>query len=301
MPSKSDEYIIADFLPRREISLISGGSGVGKSRFLLNNIIAEWQEGREIFGHESYPLPYVYISVDRSRASVIRTLTTMGLEDKIIRFVASDDIPLTDRVDRIIKAAKEKYPDTEVFFIEGFSSISGDGLNNYWTVASLLKYTTKYCTDNNMTVIGVCHTPKLKFGEGFTNPREMTLGSVAWGGYTETNMILAKDEKTSIISIFVALRNAKSEQYDFTFDENGRLVPHTLNLTGGAGLRLKLESLPTGEIITRSEMIAYGKAFGVTVPTVDRIAKSCVDDGILTREWGDYTRTDSFILTPSLH
>lgn len=287
-------YLIADILPKYEIHLLGGGSGVGKTRFLFQLFISEWQEGRPVLGHKSYPVPYVYISMDRSRPSVGRTLATLGLEKVITRVVTREDLESPITAASMLKQANAKYPDAEVFFIEGFQTLVGDAGNNYTTVATFLSRITRYCNDNKITIVGVCHSPKLLIDESFKNTREMVLGSVAWGSYSDTNIVMSKDEKTGIITISVQPRNAGSENHSFTFNKSGKLIPLVQSTQAQrSDLRIYIESLGSGELISRKQVLDRAKEYGISRATAERVVDECFEDGMLEQfSWGNYVRTN---------
>lgn len=81
--SQSPEFLIDEIMPANEVHLICGASGSGKTTWTFQEFLAEWQAGRSVSGHASHPVPYVYIALDRTRASVTRTLERLELADSI--------------------------------------------------------------------------------------------------------------------------------------------------------------------------------------------------------------------------
>lgn len=293
MPAISTEFLIDEILPAREIHLLGGSSGSGKTTFLFQ-LLADWQEGNPVLGHTSYPVPYAYISIDRSRTSVTRTLQRIGLENKITRVICREDLPSHVSLGSVLDAAKTILPDTEVFFIEGFQTLVGDKGNSYTPVAALLQQTTTYCARENVTIVGVCHSPKLRMEEGFQHPREIILGSVAWAAFSDTVITLNLEEKTGVITVSVMPRNAPSEQHYFVFSPpNGILIPPT-NTPKALLIQLVL-ARPMGDDISRQQIIEWADGLGASESSAERAIREMLSDGDLvpTMQRGVYRRADS--------
>lgn len=297
--SLPQEFLIDGILPANEVHLLAGSSGSGKTTFLFQ-MLAQWQAGLPVLGHLSHPVPYAYLSVDRSSSSVKRTLQRLGLVDQITRMVCREDLPVGLTIATALASALEKHPDSKAFFIEGFQTLAGDRGNSYTPVASLLSATTALCAKEGITILGVCHSPKIKADEKFQHSRELVLGSVAWAAFSDTVITMDQAEDTGVVTVKVMPRNAAKEEFQFVFGENGVLTPHT-NAGGGgrATLELHLYGLGAGEEVTRQEMLDIGRRCGVATRTVDRVIDAAVDEGILKRlhgVQGTYYRSDDAII-----
>lgn len=299
-----DEFLVDGILPANEAHLIGGASGSGKTTWLFQNFLNEFQHGRPVFDHASHPVPYVYVSLDRSRSSVTRTLERLGLAQAITRIVCLEDIPekcLT--LETVIPHALKSYPDAKLIVIEGFALMSGEKTNGYTAVGRLMRKAARLCTEKQLTIIGICHAPKLKSDEAFQHSREMLLGSVSWAAYSDTIIILNLDEATGNISIRVMPRNAAMETHGYVFGPNGCLVSLEASKPKEA-VRLKIKALPFGEIVTRSIILRWAGDFKVSEPTADRVIRECITGGLLEHiEVGIYERTQKqgLSLVPSEH
>lgn len=289
------EFLIEDILPAYEVHLLGGSSGAGKTTFLFQTI-GDWQEGKPVLGHESNPRPYVYVSIDRSRTSVHRTLTRLGLQGKITRMICREDLPGGCGLGAVVKTARQAYPDVEVFFIEGFQTLVGDKGNSYTPVAALLSATTAFCAEQKITIVGICHAPKLKIEEGFQHPRELIMGSTAWGAYSDTVITMELNEKTEIISVNIMPRNARKETHEFVFGENGVLVPVTgkvANLLSKVILSQAIDSY-----IRRAEILDWANGMGISERSAERVIADLSKQGYLTSTLtrGTYKRSN-----PTIH
>lgn len=287
----SPEFLIEGILPAHEIHLLGGSSGSGKTTLVFQTL-AEWQNGEPVFGHKSNPVPYAYISLDRSRSSVDRTLQRLGLIGTITRIISQEDLTDTTTIGEVISAALKLFPDAEFFVIEGFQTLVGDKGNSYAPVASLLRRSATLCSKKKITILGIAHSPKMKMDESFQHSRELILGSVAWGAYSDTIVTVQLAEGTGNIDVKVLPRNAASETFHFVFGHNGVLVPLESAKPKDA-IKLKIEALGCGSTILRSEIINWAKAFGVSDKTGDRCITECLKNKVLTTlDAGVYERTD---------
>jgi len=288
----SPEFLIEGILPANEIHLLGGSSGSGKTTLIFQTL-ADWQNGDPVFGHESHPVPYVYISLDRSRSSVTRTLERLGLADIITRTICQEDIESTvATIAGVIDAALKVYPDAKFFIVEGYQTLVGDKGNSYAPVAGLLKKSATLCAKRKITILGIAHSPKMKLDEGFQHSRELILGSVAWGAYSDTIITVQLEESTGNIKVKILPRNAASETHGYVFGNNGVLVP-LASVKPSAALKLRIEALSAGSVVLRSEIIAWAKALNVSEKTGDRAMTDCVKNQVLTPlDAGVYERSD---------
>lgn len=244
-------------------------------------LLADWQEGKPIFDHVSHPVPYVYISLDRSRSSVTRTLDRLNLTSSITRLVCQEDLPEEAMtVDLVLKEAIKLYPDAKLAIIEGFQLLAGDGTGKYNSVARTLKKAARMCSKHGLTVIGICHSPKMKVDESFQHPREMLLGSVSWGAYSDTVITLNLDEMTGIISVNIMPRNAAAEHHELRFGERG-ILEHAIRASKRDTICIKIGSLAPERPITRQEIIRWGEHLSITSRTCERAVKFCLETAVL--------------------
>jgi RecA-family ATPase len=282
----NSEYLVDDILPCREVHLLAGSSGSGKTTWLFQTI-ADWQDGRPILGHNSHPVPYAYVSIDRSFPSVARTLQRLGLDNKITRLVCREDLPKDLSVESVISAAHTKFPDSKLYFIEGFLMLvgskagMGEGGNSYLSVASLLSSTTAICARLGITILGVCHSPKLKEGEKFRHARESVLGSAAWGGFSDTTITMDLDEKKNVITMLIMPRNAPKEEYRWRFGTNGVLKLYKPFGKGKEEVQLYIYGLEAGTIVSKSDIVEVGEIADVSLRTVETTIAEAIDDGFL--------------------
>jgi RecA-family ATPase len=288
---KPPEFLIEGILPANEVHLLGGSSGSGKTTLVFQTL-ADWQDGLPVWGHESYPAPYSNLSLDRSRSSVTRTLERLDLANKLTRILCQEHFKKAHTVADIVNVARKEHSDSTFFIIEGFQTLAGDKGNSYAPVANLLRNSASICSDHGITILGVTHSPKMKVDESFQHSRELILGSVAWGAYSDTIITVQLDEATGNISVRVSPRNAPAESFHYVFGQNGVLVPLAAAKPKDA-LKLKVEAMAAGCSVFRSDIVGWAKALNSSERTADRAITECLKNKVLTTiEAGIYERTD---------
>jgi hypothetical protein len=237
--SPTREFLIERIMPAHEVHIVGGPSGVGKSRGLFQ-ALETWRNGRDLFAYKSIPVPFVYVSADRSRASVERTFQDLGLDPKdwpilaVVERNPPDEKGFT--IEWLFETVKKEFPHARLIVAEGLATFVRNGkTNDYKAVADFLIQLTRECQKREVTFLGVVHTSKAKEGEGYANPREKLLGSMAWAAYAETIFVLefysARNQENPYRKLHVLPRNhAPNFVRYFLVDsaQNGRLVPTSL-------------------------------------------------------------------------
>lgn len=258
----SQEYIIQDILAVKEVSLFGGPSGASKTT-LVWQIIVNWSAGESVFGHASYPLPYAYISVDRSERSVRRTLRRMEINTEAVPIMSAVDMSLTT-LEGVLKAASGRFPGARVFFIDGFASLTPEGkINDYNTVAAFLASATRNCEKYNITIVGIVHAAKTRENEKYLNARQRILGSVAWAGFSDTIFYIeptdAENATCGMRKFEILPRNAKNEVFELELTSNGTLIPSTRKVESDSEAAEYIASLaPESEFSFEDFLFATG-------------------------------------------
>jgi hypothetical protein len=291
-PDLSKDYVTYDSLPRREVHLVSGPSGVGKTTFLCQ-LMDDVQNGRSVLECQAYPAPYCYVSLDRSQESINRTLDRLGLTGRIKPIIALPDLKSRDRLKELLDLVPSE---TRVVFIEGFGLLVSHGdSNDYTTVAQFLSGAVRLCQERGITIIGTVHTSKIRARDLILLQRERILGSVAWGAYSDTIIHIEHGDVLNVHNadrrIFVLPRNAPSRYFDYVFEERGRLVPAVERLRREL-LDEKFDPLPTGTEVTRQQILAWAAEGQMSPRTAEYWIFDQLRGGIMEKKKrGVYTKT----------
>lgn len=222
LPFIPPPFLIESWLPSRETSLFGGPSGSGKTR-LLFDILLRWQKGDTVFGKRSSPVPWVYISADRSQDSVHRTLSSMGISVK--------DIPLLPAWDMDISDSNRLFDEIEkckvgLAVVESFGSFV-EPPGNGKCVKQFLMRSARFMRQTGTTIWGVMESPKLKPFERYELARQRISGAAGWGHFSETIFLLEptdlKNAEDPRRTLHICPRNGAAQVVDMTFDASGHL------------------------------------------------------------------------------
>lgn len=191
------EFLISDIMPKREVHLICGPSGVGKTNFTLAGLKELQKGGVWLDRAIPHAVEVFYISIDRGRSSVKRALDRHKIPHDSFHWAARDDVPpgtSGNRTYDILSWIHSTHPLVEFVLIDGFASLLGDDHSSYQKVADFLTGCQHLCLKYNLTILGSVHSPKLRVDEYIPNPRQQVLGSVAWPGFTDLIIGLQPEE-----------------------------------------------------------------------------------------------------------
>lgn len=177
-------FLVEGIWPSREIHLIAGPSGAGKTKWLLETLVG-WSAGLPVLGKRSHPVPWVYISADRSAEGTKRSVDSMGIEPHRVPFIAAWDRRLT--LSQILDEAKREA--AQLIVLEAFGSFV-DPPAGFHQVKNLMAAVSDVLRREDMTLIGVMESPKMKPKERYENPRQRISGVAAWAHFAETIIII---------------------------------------------------------------------------------------------------------------
>jgi hypothetical protein len=292
---RSPKYLIDDIAPSREVHLIGGPSGGGKSTWIFQFLI-EWSAGRPIYGHASHPVPYVYISTDRGKDSILRTLERLRINPAHIEFVSTITLDL-DTVEAIIQRVHLKVPNVRVLFIEGMTGLmpeskgkSSDG--GFGHASKFLRHLNKLCSELDITIFAVVHSPKSKEDARYLSPRDRVMGSSAWAAYTETLFLIepVHADTPSLRNLIIIPRNAPQETHQLEFNDTGRLVESNAEITDTI-IEAFLGTIPYGQTFTTEQFTTAMKRAGLSTATITRRLKELTENVVLAKvRQGIYSR-----------
>jgi RecA-family ATPase len=227
LPVDHPPFLIETLLPACELSLLAGPSGAGKSRWLFDTIL-DWQHGIPILGHKSNPTPWLYVSSDRSEASVKRTFEDMEIDPEEIPLLPAWDMEIG--FEAILDEIQQRRPGLAV--IESFGSFVDPPANSN-CVKKYIQRSARFMRQTGTTIWGVMESPKLKPYERYENPRQRISGAAAWGHFSETIFLLEpsnpKLPQDPGRTIYICPRNGSGMTLDMVFDEKGHLTYSKLN------------------------------------------------------------------------
>jgi len=271
------QHLIEGLFPTREVHLTGGPSGSGKTTLLMQ-MLRDWRQGIPVFGMKSNPVPFAYLACDRSIQSIVATLE---------RIKIPLDFPLFSLVDKCDATIENLMGDGyKLIIADGLPSLTPHGkISDYGIVADFLRNLTRTCQRFDSTIIGTGHASKVKEGEQFQNPRQRFLGSVAWGGYSDTMILVEPKNPEDVLdpyrTVLLLPRNASGQILNYCFDENGILVNQApIEVINFTAMVLKN---PPGTQIFITQMLEYAHKVKMNERTMYRYVKTMTTEGRLAK------------------
>lgn len=289
------DHLIAGIMPAREIHLLAGPPGAGKTTLIMQ-MLQDFQAGQEIFGFRTFPAPVLYISCDRTldeqKRVMERTKTAWGSFKVAVldEIVSHTDSP---SIDKVMEFVAKNYSHCKLIVIDGFGALVPDGkMSDYSTVLKFLRRCQAICQHFDQTILGVIHFAKEKKGEGYLNPRDRILGSTAWGGFSNLVMTIEKEDPTNDKNdnriLWICPRNERERKLKLQMNALGKLVTvEDANEDDLASLfALEVNKLPAAVDYPRKKLVEMGQMWetsALSPSTVDRLLKRLVMEGTWER------------------
>ncbi len=293
MPNETNEFIIAEILPAREVHLLGGPSGAGKTTLLFQLIAEGIRNGTPVFGKETQPVSMCYAACDRSHASIKRTLKRIGVENQIPYFSIHKTKHIRTLL-AVINEARKLVPGVRLLFIDALGVLVPEGkINDYKIVGDFLTDATTLCESMDITIIGLVHSPKSKEGERYLNPRQRVMGTVAWGGFCETVILIEPTEEGDDRVVQVLPRNAEDTVFNYAFDGGILKEVSPDGLVYDLLDRELMPKIKPDTPMSRLEIVELVSQLGIkcSMKSIERWLKAKVTDGILEKiARGQYRR-----------
>lgn len=283
-------YLIEKILPARQVHLIGGPSGIGKTRWIVY-LLKDWIKGNPVLGFKSSPEPVMYLATDRNEESLEATFEPFAINGD---FKWKSILNSKATIEDIIVAN----PDIRLFIFDPIMLfVPGYRYLDYGTVASFLRHLTALCVKYDVTILGVVHTAKAKENELFINPRERLLGSAAWGAYAETLFILGCDnfenpEESQLRHVHVLPRNAAEFKVFWKFDSQGIPKPASKAIpVEDEGYALFISQIPEYTSLSTAELQKISFDIGASRATFFRYLRKAIKQSDLIQiERGTYQK-----------
>ncbi len=279
-------YLVDRIFPTKEIHIIAGASGVGKTTWAFQ-MLDDWRKSAPVLGYNSFPCPWVYVSCDRSKQSVATTLERVGVMGIPLFDARGVSEHEAEAFDVVLRGARQINPEVRFIFVEAFSLLvpQVSFKDSYRVTAQFLSKLVKTLEKEDLTIIGTAHSPKQRENDQITDPRQMVLGTVAWGAFVETIIAIRrmapKDPENQERQVLLLPRNAREQAFKYNLDDNGRFV--IVKVTSPEDvMSFVVGRLPYDRDIPTSELIGLADGAGLPERSAYRWIKQAVVDGILT-------------------
>lgn len=279
---KQQRFIIDTLIPKQCVHLIAGSSGVGKSTLLLQMMEAI-AAGESFLDRQTFkPDRILYVSTDRTGDSLKLTLDRVGLPQvltdiKYHSILSRQNLNLEYLHSQVVGHYQKGHT---LVFIEAIARMMQGSLNDYNNVADFLTALALFCRNHNCTIIGSLHATKARERDLIYNVRERLLGSVGWSAFCETIFFLEpadpKDPTNPARQLWVVPRNSQPEQFDFVFNEQGRL-DRTADQVADFLFREDLEAVGVGGEFTTETIRQWAENRNLSFKSAQRYISHCID------------------------
>jgi RecA-family ATPase len=289
------EYLIEKVLPSRELHILGGPSGAGKTR-LLFQWLRDWQAGKPFLFDPKTNEPFAakpdlniaYIAYDRSEESIQETMDAIGPIPRL-KWKSARSNPYT------LRHIRELFPDVNLVVIDAIASAVPMGrTNDYVTVAGFCRDIGVLCTQQNFTVLAIHHTAKAKENESYLNPRQRLSGSGSWAAFSDTVFLLEPinpdDPEKQERRLFVGPRNSAEFIVNYTF-KNGQLVKTNKHFPfDNARIVFDLLGSAGNGPAHITALVMDCELFGLTRATVYRAIEHLISEGIVFKPKEGYVQ-----------
>lgn len=286
---KSPRYIVEDILPAEEVHIVAGPSGAGKTTWLFQ-MMGDWIAGAPIAGCTSRPSAWLYVACDRSKEATKRTLERTGVAlpvNHLISLVDSHESSMSAL--SLFNRCRTRLPEGGVVFVDGLISLLAGNPNDYQAVRSLLVDLTRGCKRDHLTIVATTHATKTREGERFLNPRQRILGSVAFGGFSDTVILIEpadqENPENGERTVLILPRNSAPLKLDLAFNKEGKLEPSKLGRGAACGVVLGQWIIDTPGMtpFNVADFDAWAAAHGVSRASARRWLKEQEEKGTIQR------------------
>ena len=219
-------YLFENLFAIGSVNLLAGMSGGGKSRFSFQLTEEIEQKGLLLGMPSLFPINPIYFALDRTLASVHKTLNTMNCQLRAPLVSLFDKATAFDEL-RLPKPSELKGHNLAI--IDGIDCLVPK-LTDSREVGRLLFQCSKLAQASDAALLCILGTAKVKEGEGYAHPRERIIGSSFWGRLSEDIVLISaseerEDQNARVASILP--RNAAETNINLTF-QGGRLIREIL-------------------------------------------------------------------------
>ncbi len=297
--TKNEDYIVDTIFPRREIHIVGGSSHSGKTT-LLFHMINLWSRQEAVFGHQSYSLPFCYVSAVHSLDLARATARRVGVPADT-PILSTVDVDQASNFEELIALARRRVDDLQVIFLDGIHTFCKGSIVEYEPVATFLRDSIRLLKSTGITVIASGRCTKNRESYRASNPCDRFMGSTAWSEFTSTFIAVdprhPEDPRDRGRRILVMPKNAPGEMWDFEFGQNGTLVESASDTNSPVFVKFKLETFDTlvfvghdpGEQISSKDMKEFAECSEISDRTLYRHLSNLIAQGKLTKsKWGFY-------------
>lgn len=296
---------VVDFtIPRRQISILAGASGAGKTTFIMQ-ALAHWSRG-EIFdaGFTFDATRIAYLVADRTCSEVRERAARLGIgDDKLEIYGIQDDLEfnldLLKQPHKALDVALAKFTKPfDLLVIDPIALFVEGNFIDFHQVALSLMRLGRVAIKRDCTILATHHTTKMHSDWGFKRPQDRISGSGAFQGFSGTQMVLIQgleDEKL-YDTLWVIPHMGGRHEINIVRDETGEFEifqkVDAEKMAFEEFRALILNQKGSGEEILTKEFFEFIDSRGLTRPITTKWAGDLIREGLVIKTGrGLYART----------
>jgi hypothetical protein len=279
------QYLFENLFAIGSVNLLAGMSGIGKTRFSFQ-IVEEIEQSQTFLGFPALiPIKASYWALDRTLASIHKTLNTMNCELQAPLHSLFDNVPHFDEL-----RLPTQLVDSNLVIIDGLDCLVPKLIDSR-EVGRLLFLCAKLAKAASVAILGVLGTAKVKDSDSYIHPRERIIGSSFWGRMSEDIILISpsQTDDPNLRLVTILPRNAAEVNIRMVF-ENGRLIRDVLFKPDDSDMQL-YDLLPGAFSTSDAQAIAAG-ALSMSRATFFRSMRRLCDQRLIANlEKGLYRKT----------
>lgn len=179
-------------LPKKQISILAGASGAGKTTLTLQAI--QQKQSDEPFPLNFDGKRFAYLVADRTSDEVKERAKYLGVDIELYG-IADDEtfdegLLLANPFAAFRKAEKKFKKPYDILIVDPIGIfMDGNAIDYKQTAVSLIRF-NRFATEKNITIMACHHAAKRRTDFGFARPQDRILGSAAFQGFSGTQMVL---------------------------------------------------------------------------------------------------------------
>lgn len=195
------------------------------------------------------------------------------------------------------------FPWAKIFFIEAihwfYQNKSSHGGKDYVDTLRFWSHVRDQFCENDLTIIGTTHVPKMKANEGYVRARDKIFGSVAGPAVAGTIIVMDDNPKApGKVEMTICPRNSKEFKVEYQRAKNGALqfigeVGDTTTPVDTGAFSIfdkRLSTLEPDSIVSSGVINEWQRDIGVSHKTAQRWVRAKREEGRLVviepgKEW----------------
>ena len=270
-PDPISRFVVDTILPANRLHLIGGPAHSGKST-LMFRIIADWTANLKVFGYESHPAPFCFVTCNSNVDDCLQIAGRTGLDTSKLNVISTIDHDGIKNYADVVYQARQLEPKVKVIFLDGIFGISeSSGLDNK-VVREFLTTLLRQLRETDTTLIATGRCAKPKENRSTMRSIDRFLGATVWTELAHTYIAIEqrslnkpKDDRR-VVSVMP--KNTAPFNLSYRFTDTGNLVEVSEDPAADSANRVQslsdmISGYSDGEELTTADLLELCSTLGV--------------------------------------